>query len=1491
MKTARPRSKFLSLLLTLCMVVTMLPAAGITALAAPPSGNWLDTDSSGKYIYTDMSPFSSSITNNGQTEATAYKISTAEQLAGFAALLNNTGTAIKDKNGGSYKMDHSFIYAALTADIDLSAHSWTPAGGITDDAIDNRSYFTGFFDGGSKTVSGMAIDEQLLEGHIVNPYYYVGLFGSCAANIKNLSVKGDISVYCSGVNHTVRAGLISGLQQNGLTGCSGEGSVYIYGTTKRSLFAAAGGLIGEYRPNDSDIACSGCSFTCTDRSGVDGSQGDSFAGGIAGIIDSTCEGVGFFGLSVENCTVSAKSGASDAILKATSPSSLNAFDSCAGGIAGAVYGENNVITGCRNLSLPVYARVVYTAPEAINRSCYSGGIVGNMYSSSGNKVTGCANSATISAIGGKIGCAGGIAGLGRAGGTSASEACTNSGRVTAESSTSANAGGIAGRCGCYGDSSYKFPVINCENTGTVAVLSQYGTAGGIAGSCLGTKGVYSEYISECKNSGPVGGYGLAFGGIAGEIQGLTMTRCSNTAAVKITAPEEGTRAAGGIAGVARGNSKIVNCSSTGDVTSDTNHVTFTNAGGILGTFGDNDPDTSDTFTAENCYSQGKITAGEIAGGLVGGTLKLSSGAVSESNRDKLNLKNCYASGAVDAAIKGGLIGSNDGFVTLTANGCYRNDPSIYSIKYGCTLTETDCGLFSGFGSPLDPATIKGKTSLLDALNVYSTVLGDLEWAQEAGKYPVFKVTSGDTATWQQDGHYDTSWYVPGGTEFTLTTPAQFAGFSHLLFSGNDFAGVTLKLANDIDISKYMWAGSGGSLLAKNFAGILDGQGHNITGLRNEPVNLWSLLTGIAPDGIVENIRLYGNISGADSGQSMNTSFATYCDGTLRGCSFDGTITGAALCGLVMQLGGTAEKPAVIENCSVSGTLSSRPGDDVALFPSFAIGIAGTAGNALSGGSARGTARISNCYCTANIIATASEAGKFQFTAATGILGISSFSDVQIDNCYFAGALSATGSTAVNLKCGIFGAEDDKSAVKITNSSWLASAAADAAGHATSLAPFITTVGIPTLTGCASFADNAGALTPAPAPNTGAPAAPVLLPALNAVASMAGHDTYSPWKVQSDSNGGYPVFGTSISFTVGSAPATTANALGVKDSPVYGDTWASIISKTGAVTATVGTSTDSDQSHFTLSVTGTPDAGSAQPFKLLYNGTLGGQKFVNTVVCSGTVDVAPRQVQITWAGTSGRVYGDGGSVTAAIANKVGSDDVSLTVTGGSETNAGTYTASAALAGARSANYVLPEVSSVSYTIAKAVPSGVPDFTRITSAGKTLADAALSAGSITPAGGTITWDAGASTPAAADKSYTWTYTPADTANYAVLTGSITPYPTVTFTLTFSTDGGSAVASLSRLSGTTVDISAYTSAKSGYTFAGWYSDAALTSPVTSVTLMGNTTVYAKWTADTGSVTSPKTGDSGKPAPWAPILLVTLAGAAGVFVFIRRRRREDRA
>ena len=78
-------------------------------------------------------------------------------------------------------------------------------------------------------------------------------------------------------------------------------------------------------------------------------------------------------------------------------------------------------------------------------------------------------------------------------------------------------------------------------------------------------------------------------------------------------------------------------------------------------------------------------------------------------------------------------------------------------------------------------------------------------------------------------------------------------------------------------------------------------------------------------------------------------------------------------------------------------------------------------------------------------------------------------------------------------------------------------------------------------------------------------------------------------------------------------------------------------------------------------------------------------------------------------------------------------------------------------------------------------------------------------------------------------------------AIPTGGST---TDKYTLSFETNGGSAVKAVTAEKNAVIDLTKYAPTKEGYDFSGWYSDSKLTTAVTSVTMTKDITVYAKWT-----------------------------------------------
>lgn len=94
------------------------------------------------------------------------------------------------------------------------------------------------------------------------------------------------------------------------------------------------------------------------------------------------------------------------------------------------------------------------------------------------------------------------------------------------------------------------------------------------------------------------------------------------------------------------------------------------------------------------------------------------------------------------------------------------------------------------------------------------------------------------------------------------------------------------------------------------------------------------------------------------------------------------------------------------------------------------------------------------------------------------------------------------------------------------------------------------------------------------------------------------------------------------------------------------------------------------------------------------------------------------------------------------------------------------------------------------------------------------------------------------------------------------------TVYYTLSFETNGGTAIDSISQTAGTVISLDSYRPEKEGYNFDGWYSDPDFTNAITEAELTHNMTVYAKWSEaadeETGGEDSniPEGGESQNPS-----------------------------
>lgn len=158
---------------------------------------------------------------------------------------------------------------------------------------------------------------------------------------------------------------------------------------------------------------------------------------------------------------------------------------------------------------------------------------------------------------------------------------------------------------------------------------------------------------------------------------------------------------------------------------------------------------------------------------------------------------------------------------------------------------------------------------------------------------VFAVGNGE---WGSD--YDTA------TEFTISNEEELRAFSAMVNEGKDFAGKTVKLANNITMSDEPWVpiGSmdymvGGSAPGDFvFAGIFNGQGNTISDL-------------VIDCGKGENDPAYDAVG-----------LFGYVSGTIQNVSLTGLSVSAA-CDYVGGIAGMLMDNAVISGCTVQGSIS------------------------------------------------------------------------------------------------------------------------------------------------------------------------------------------------------------------------------------------------------------------------------------------------------------------------------------------------------------------------------------------------------------------------------------------------------------------------------------------------------------------------------------------------------------------------------------------
>ena len=395
--------------------------------------------------------------------ATSFTISTAEQLAGLAEIVNGTW------GGSPWRDNFSGKTVTLAVDINLSQYpNWVPIG---DFSSNENNIFSGVFNGGGNTIRNLTINRTANNQ---------GLFGRINAGrvenlqLQNLNINGGGTVgglagliTRSRVININSTGTISGGSGiGGLVGSASDSSSVTdsYSSSTIRGSSSVGGVVGSFGSN-----CNTCNVTNVYSTGA--ITGTSTGSGIGGVLGSA----GSIGLVTNSYSTGAISGGSTI-----------------GGVVGNLSGGN--VTNSYSTG-------------AISGGNTIGGVVGNF---SGSNVTNSYSTGTIrggSTIGGVVGSISG-----------------SNARVTRSYSNGAiiGTGSVVG--GVAGSIRSSSNVTNSFSSGTVVGQS---SVGGVAGSLSDRGSVNNSYSTAAYVGRVVGDISNAVRDTLSNNVGYTGTRNSS----------------------------------------------------------------------------------------------------------------------------------------------------------------------------------------------------------------------------------------------------------------------------------------------------------------------------------------------------------------------------------------------------------------------------------------------------------------------------------------------------------------------------------------------------------------------------------------------------------------------------------------------------------------------------------------------------------------------------------------------------------------------------------------------------------------------------------------------------------------------------------------------------------------------------------------------------------------------------------------------------
>lgn len=302
--------KIVSLALVLALCLSLLPLTafaeeGESEVSTTTVDTWDGTADTNWYT--------------GHETDTEYRITTAEQLAGLAQLVN--------ADPGTTNFSGKTFY--LEKDLDLSGHEWISIGTVI--GGDNPKYsFCGVFDGQGHVISNLYSHESYIEGaDESHNLLRNALFGNVYnGEVKNLGVaNAEIWIDPKDDSAAGKGILVDWMGKSKITNCWTSGSIYSGTKTEKNI----GGIVGITMQG---CTISGCYSTATLTGNFTNSEGyypdpdDLPPDTIGGIVGARFDG----SLTVTDCWFDGK------IV-------VNSIQAAVGGIVGYIATVNNSVGG------------------------------------------------------------------------------------------------------------------------------------------------------------------------------------------------------------------------------------------------------------------------------------------------------------------------------------------------------------------------------------------------------------------------------------------------------------------------------------------------------------------------------------------------------------------------------------------------------------------------------------------------------------------------------------------------------------------------------------------------------------------------------------------------------------------------------------------------------------------------------------------------------------------------------------------------------------------------------------------------------------------------------------------------------------------------------------------------------------------------------------------------------------------------------------------